>query len=66
MHKSFKFAAVAAISVTLAACQGTDIERGTIGAVGGALAAEATGGDPVLGALAGGAIGVACDDINVC
>ena len=48
----------------LAACEGTDFERGALGAGGGALAAEALGKDPVVGAVVGGTAGVVCDDVT--
>ncbi|MEM1431977.1 MAG: hypothetical protein AAGG09_21175 [Pseudomonadota bacterium] len=52
--------------VALAACQGTDLERGALGAAGGAAAAQLTGSDVVGGALIGGAAGVFCDDAGIC
>ena len=57
--------ALAALA-SLAACQGTDLERGVLGAAGGAAAAELTGSDVVGGALIGGAAGVFCDDAGIC
>ncbi|MCC1492540.1 hypothetical protein [Cognatishimia sp. F0-27] len=48
----------------LAACSGTDLERGIIGAAGGAFIADRTGGDPVVGAAIGGTAGVVCDDVT--
>ncbi len=50
----------------LAACAGTDLERGALGAAGGAAVASLTGSDVVGGALIGGAAGVFCDDAGVC
>jgi hypothetical protein len=50
----------------LGACEGTDLERGVLGAAGGAGVAELTGADPVAGAVVGGAAGVACDDVGAC
>jgi hypothetical protein len=50
----------------LAACEGTDLERGALGAAGGAGVAELTGADPVAGAVVGGAAGVVCDDVGAC
>ncbi len=61
--KTWIFAAAAAL--TLAACGDTDLERGLSGAAIGAVAAEATGGDALVGAAVGGAAGVLCDDANV-
>ncbi len=50
----------------LGACEGTDLQRGAIGAAGGAGVAELAGADPVAGAVVGGAAGVACDDVGAC
>lgn len=61
--KSGMLAAVAA--TTLVACGDTDLERGVSGAAIGALAAEATGNDAVVGAAIGGTAGVLCDNANV-
>ena len=61
--KSWMLAAVAA--TTLGAWGDTDLERGVSGAAIGALAAEATGNDPVVGAAIGGTAGVLCDDVNI-
>jgi hypothetical protein len=52
--------------MALAACSGTDLERGALGAAGGAAAAELTGSDVVGGALIGGTAGVVCDDVGAC
>lgn len=58
---------LAAIAMAgLAACDGTDLERGALGAAGGAAVANLTGSDVVGGALIGGAAGVFCDDAGVC
>ncbi|MEM8870452.1 MAG: hypothetical protein AAGB10_04940 [Pseudomonadota bacterium] len=47
----------------LAACdQGTDLERGAVGAAAGAVGAEAIGASPVVGAAVGGAVGVLADN----
>ncbi len=43
-----------------------DTERAVIGAVAGGIAAEATDNDPALGAAAGAAAGVFCDDAGIC
>ncbi|BBU55563.1 MULTISPECIES: hypothetical protein [Mameliella] len=48
----------------LAACEGTDIERGVIGAGIGAAGAAATGRNVAAGAAIGGAAGVVCDDVT--
>ncbi|MBV7393852.1 hypothetical protein [Mameliella sediminis] len=47
----------------LAACEGTDLERGVLGAGVGAAGAAATGGNVAAGAAIGGAAGVVCDDV---
>lgn len=56
----------AAIAATLglAACEGTDLERGVIGAGVGAAGAAATGRNVAAGAALGGAAGVVCDDVT--
>jgi osmotically inducible lipoprotein OsmB len=51
--------------LSLSACLETDAERGLVGAAGGAVAADALGVNPVTGALAGGALGYFCDELNV-
>ena len=48
----------------LSACA-TDLQRGAVGAAGGAVVAGAVGVDPVTGALIGGAAGYLCKDLNV-
>ena len=55
---------ILAAGLGLAACSGSDFERGVLGAGGGALTARALGGDPLTGALVGGAAGVVCDDLT--
>ena len=52
-------------ATSLSACLDNDLERGAAGAVGGAVVADALGGDPVTGAIVGGAAGVLCDDVGV-
>ncbi|RDC75371.1 hypothetical protein DLJ49_01060 [Rhodovulum sp. 12E13] len=52
--------------VALAGCEGTDLERGALGAAGGAGVAELAGADPVAGAVVGGTAGVVCDDVGAC
>ncbi|KPP85021.1 MAG: hypothetical protein HLUCCA08_11630 [Rhodobacteraceae bacterium HLUCCA08] len=52
-------------AVTLSACLDTDLERGLVGATGGALAADAMGGSVSRGVLIGATAGVLCDDLNV-
>jgi hypothetical protein len=53
-----------AATLGLAACEGTDLERGVIGAGVGAATASATGGNVAAGAAIGGAAGVVCDDLT--
>lgn len=48
----------------LAACSGTDLERGLLGAGAGAVVAKSTGTDVLGGAAIGGAAGVVCDDLT--
>lgn len=48
----------------LAACGDTDLERGVSGAAIGAVGSAAVDGDPLTGALIGGAAGVLCDDVT--
>ncbi len=55
-----------AAGLILSACVDTDAERGVAGAVGGAVIADATGGNALTGAAVGGAAGVFCDDLGVC
>ena len=62
MAIKFKILGMLAVVAGLAACEGTDIERSAMGAVGGALAAEALGTNVAGGALIGGALGATCDD----
>ena len=62
MFNTFKIIAVLGAVVTLSACEGTDIERGALGAVGGALIADQLGTSVTGGALIGGALGVTCDN----
>ncbi len=64
MFSTFKIIAILGMAGTLAACEGTDIERGALGAVGGALVADALGTDVAGGALIGGGLGVFCDDVT--
>lgn len=50
--------------VGLAACEGSDFERGALGAGIGAASAAASGHDVATGAAVGGAAGVVCDDLT--
>jgi osmotically inducible lipoprotein OsmB len=53
-------------ALVLPGCLTTDTERGLAGAAGGAVIADATGGNALTGAVVGGAAGVFCDDLGVC
>ena len=56
---------LACLSVAgLSACLDNDLERGLAGAAGGAVVSDALGGDPVTGAIAGGAAGALCDEFT--
>ena len=57
---------MALCATTLSACLDNDLERGAVGALGGAVIADAVGGDALTGALIGGAGGLVCDDLGVC
>ncbi len=61
-----KMIALLAGLMALSACLDTDAERGLAGAAGGAVVADATGGNALTGAVVGGAAGVFCDDLGVC
>lgn len=63
MRKAFLVFAVTAI-FALSGCLNNDLERGLVGAAAGALAADAVGVDPVIGATAGGAVGAICDNYS--
>lgn len=63
MQKKIAFIAVAA-TLGLAACEGTDLERGAIGAVAGGAVAAATDNDIASGVAIGAAAGVFCDDVT--
>lgn len=54
-----------ALALGLSGCLANDTERGLAGAAGGAVIAGATGGDPLIGAVVGGAAGYFCRDLNV-
>jgi len=62
MANTFKILGLFAVVGVLSACEGTDIDRAAMGAVGGALAAEVLGTNVAGGALIGGALGATCDD----
>ncbi|MFZ5750157.1 MAG: hypothetical protein ACOY5U_03735 [Pseudomonadota bacterium] len=49
----------------LSGCLENDTQRAVAGAAGGALVADAIGGNAVTGAVIGGAAGYFCDELNV-
>ncbi|MBI1416348.1 MAG: hypothetical protein GC146_03920 [Limimaricola sp.] len=56
---------LAAVAVLgLSGCLENDMQRGLVGAAGGAVAANAVGVNPVTGAVVGGAIGATCDQYS--
>lgn len=57
---------MALCATTLAGCLENDLERGGVGALGGAVIGKAIGVDPITGALIGGVGGLVCDDLGVC
>lgn len=63
-----RLCAAGAAILMLAACEGTDLERGAIGAGVGAAGSSAVGGNAAAGAAVGGLAGVVCDDVapNLC
>ncbi|WP_099912171.1 hypothetical protein [Puniceibacterium antarcticum] len=67
MRNFAKLTAILALT-GLAACEGSDLERGALGGVGGYAVDRALGGDGTIGAAAGIAAGVTCDNVarNVC
>jgi len=63
----FRIILAASAVASLSACLDNDIERGLAGAAAGAVVAEVVGGDPLKGAVVGGAAGALCDDLtSVC
>ena len=64
MALTLRLGLLALVGATLVACESSDLERATLGGVGGALAAEALGGDAVTGAALGVAAGTVCDDLT--
>ena len=60
----FFTAAVLAVTLAVAGCGDTDLERGVTGAAIGAVGAQATGNDPLVGGAIGAGIGVICDDVT--
>jgi hypothetical protein len=57
--------AIPALVLALAGCLDTRAERTVAGAAGGAIVSDALGGNPVTGAVVGGAAGYFCDELNV-
>ena len=57
---------MALCATTLSACLDNDLQRGGVGALGGAVVADALGGNVVTGALIGAGAGLVCDDLGVC
>ena len=53
------------LALPLAGCLETRGEQAAVGAVGGAVVADALGGNAVTGAVVGGAAGYFCKDLNV-
>jgi osmotically inducible lipoprotein OsmB len=49
----------------LSGCLENNTQRGVVGAAGGAVIADATGGSPITWAVVGGAAGYFCHDLNV-
>lgn len=49
----------------LAGCLESNAERGLVGAAGGAVIADVTGGSAITGAVVGGAAGYFCKDLKV-
>ncbi|TMV73745.1 hypothetical protein FGG78_29180 [Thioclava sp. BHET1] len=60
-----KITAALGLAFALSGCLQNDAQRGVAGAAGGAGVAAVTGGDPLVGAVVGGAAGVTCHDLGV-
>ncbi|SMX33117.1 hypothetical protein [Octadecabacter ascidiaceicola] len=60
----FRLILAATAIASLSACLDNDLERGLAGAAAGAVIADATGGNVVTGAVAGGAVGALCDEVT--
>ncbi|PWE33707.1 hypothetical protein DDZ14_03295 [Maritimibacter sp. 55A14] len=60
-----KLAGLAVVTL-LGGCLNNDLGRAGVGAAGGAVIADATGGNVLAGAAIGGAAGALCDDAGVC
>ncbi len=59
------FILVSLLSTSLAGCLADNNERGLAGAATGAVIGGVSGGNPVAGAVVGGAAGYFCHDLNV-
>ena len=55
---------VVVMALGLSACGDSDLERGASGAAIGAVGAELTGGNAIVGATLGASAGVLCDDLT--
>lgn len=53
------------LAFALSGCLENNTQRGVAGAVGGAVVADAVGGNPVTGAVIGGGAGYFCKDLKV-
>ena len=62
----FKLATVILFTATLSGCLQNDSQRALAGAAGGAVVADAMGGNVLTGAVAGAAAGALCDDVRLC
>ncbi|GAA0294430.1 hypothetical protein [Rhodovulum strictum] len=58
-------AALTAIG-TMAGCMASDTERALVGAVGGAVVADALDTNVIAGAAVGATAGALCDDVGFC
>ncbi len=61
-----KLATAIVFTATLSGCLQNDSQRALAGAAGGAVIADALGGNAVTGAVAGAAAGALCDDVRLC
>ncbi len=59
------FLLAAAMVAALSGCLENRTQRTVAGAAGGAIVSDALGGNPVTGAIVGGAAGYFCDELNV-
>lgn len=61
-----KFMVAVGFAAVLAGCQYNDTERAVAGAAAGAVAADVTGNNVLVGAGVGAAGGALCDDAGLC